>query len=601
MEFKFLVRNFFATRETGKSHILQHTPIKDFVASKGAWVTCLGLIALLSICLAGLVWVLRTPDEALPTFRKQFDSMRAIEAHWDKEILSLQLGIAPNYDSVTLAAQDLKIGLARLQASLGREKTFAPLQPNFQAYVDAVAHKDWLAEQVKASYAMLRNAVSVLPDAISDTFGQPDVLNPVGSTHQSISQLITEVVTGMASFTTSPTSLSRNVVQNRIDAARAAVLPLTPQLRASVERFLVQSEVAIRERQRGNELMLALTAVPTNAVAGKVQAELQSFDATRAARYMAFWYLTASLCGLLVMTFVTFVFVLRFRFAKLTRDNHMLHQVNVDVEEKLLQSAKLSALGQMVAGITHEINTPLAYVKAVFELIKERILAEHGLEAPDRDDELVQERREEMHILLEDGLHGLEEMTTLVRTMKNFSRMDRGQLESFSIEEGIESALLIARQQLKYVADVKREFDSVPEIVGSSSQLRQVLLNLIVNAADAMSETGRRGVLTLRTRSTSSDTVEIDVCDNGPGISEEQLGKIFDPFYTTKAVGKGSGMGLSICYRIVENHGGTITVNSKLGKGSIFTVTLPRQGEHHMAVEDRPFPSEDVRAPAQVA
>jgi signal transduction histidine kinase len=248
-----------------------------------------------------------------------------------------------------------------------------------------------------------------------------------------------------------------------------------------------------------------------------------------------------------------------------------------------MQSAKLSALGQMVAGITHEINTPLAYVKAVFELIKERMLV-----APEKivkdvanedDEEAAREAREELEILLDDGLHGIEEITTLVRTMKNFSRLDKGHIESFSVEEGLESALLIARSELKYVAEVKREFDSVPQIMGSPSQIRQVLLNLVVNAVDAMTAMDRRGILTLRTRITSSDTVQIDVCDNGPGIPEDVIGKIFDPFFTTKPVGQGTGMGLSICYRIVENHGGTITVSSKPGKGTVFTITLPRQGE----------------------
>jgi len=123
--------------------------------------------------------------------------------------------------------------------------------------------------------------------------------------------------------------------------------------------------------------------------------------------------------------------------------------------------------------------------------------------------------------------------------------------------------------------------------MGSPSQLRQVLLNLIVNAADAMKGMDRRGVLTVRTRLTSSDTVQIDVCDNGSGIPEDIAGRIFDPFFTTKAVGEGTGMGLSICYRIIENHGGTIAVNSKPGKGTVFTIVLPRQGEHFSRTEDQ--------------
>ncbi|MGO6747782.1 ATP-binding protein [Rhizobium ruizarguesonis] len=583
---------------------MTRTSIKDFAGSTGVWIACLGLITLLLVSLAGLVWVLRTPDDVLPTFRKQLETIRNTEAHWDAEILSLQLGIASNDDAVSTAARDLKLGLKKLQISLGANGSLAPLEPDLKNYVDLVAHKDWLSEQVKASYAMLRNAVTVLPTAVADSLGQAEVLQPVAGTNERMSDVITEVVTGMASYTTSPTAPLRDTVQTRIETTRAAARSLTPALQESVERLLAQTTVALRERQRGNDLMLALTAVPTTAAAAKMQADIQSLDELRRTQRNVLWYLAASLSGLLVLAFVTFVVALRFRFAKLDMENRLLQQANTDVEEKLVQSAKLSALGQMVAGITHEINTPLAYVKAVFELIKERVLLEPeyvGGILSDHDMDIAREKREEMQILLDDGLHGLSEMSTLVRTMKNFSRMDKGHIESFSVEEGIESALLLARPQLKYVCDIKREFDSVPEIMGSPSQLRQVLLNLIVNASDAMAEMGRPGILTLRTRITSSDTVEIDVCDNGPGIPEEHLSKIFDPFYTTKPVGKGTGMGLSICYRIIENHGGTITVNSRPGKGAVFTITLPRQDEKHLIPHNRLDLYEGDHDTAQVA
>ncbi|WP_162895107.1 ATP-binding protein [Rhizobium terrae] len=557
--------------------------IKDFTASKGFRIACVSLIALLSAGLGGVVWVMRSPDNSLPALQQQFDAIRSLEAQWDTEVLSLQLGIVANYDAVANGTRNIQLSLSRLRTTIAANPAFAPLQTDLQVYLEAVDRKSWLTEQVKASYAMLRNAVSVLPDAIAETFEQPAVMQPMATTTKRMSDLITEVVAGMMSFMTSPTPLLRNSVQERIATVRDQAQFLQPELVGSIERFLAQLEVTIRERQKGNELMLALTSVPTDAAATQVQAALRAMENTYAQRYSLFWYLSVIICAMILIVFIIFMFALKLSFAKLDEDNRMLQQANEDVEERLMQSAKLSSLGQMVAGITHEINTPLAYVKAVFELIKERLLEEDkarsNVSRGDSDDGLP--RGEELEMLLDDGLHGLNEIATLVRTMKNFSRMDKGIIESFSVEEGIESALLIAKPQLKYVAEVRREFDGVPAIMGSSSQLRQVFLNLIVNAAEAMAETGQRGLLTVRTRITSSDTVEIDVCDTGPGISEEQLNKIFDPFYTTKAVGKGTGMGLSICYRIIENHGGTIAVNSRPGKGAIFTITLPRQDEKH--------------------
>ena len=553
------------------------TPTNDLLSSKIAWIACVGLIAILSLGLAGIIWAMDSP-RTVGDFNNRFDTLRNLEANWDTEILSLQLGIAPNYDAVTLASRDLQLGLASLEESVSEDQSLAPLLPSLQAYHERVVEKDRLSEQVKASYAMLRNSATVLPTAIADAFSQPGILDPISGLNKRPSDLITEIITGMMSFTISPTQLSQDAVKAGISASQAVMPNLSEGLSASIQRFIAQVEVVIRERQRGNELMLAITAIPTDAAADMLQADIQSLEADDISLQRRLWDLALLLGAMLALAFACFVFVLSRRFAQLDKDNRMLQQVKEDAEEQLVQSAKLSALGQMVAGITHEINTPLAYVKAVFELIKERIMGDMDAAGPS-DTDVFRENREELQILLEDGLHGLEEITTLVRTMKNFSRLDKGLVESFSVEEGIESALLIARPQLKYVADIQREFDTVPPIMCSPSQIRQVLLNLVVNAAQAIATMEKRGILTVRTRITTSDTVVIDICDNGPGIPEENIGKIFDPFFTTKPVGEGSGMGLSICYRIIENHGGTITVNSKPGKGTVFTITLPRQGE----------------------
>ncbi|MFB9951865.1 ATP-binding protein [Rhizobium puerariae] len=560
---------------------MTYPTIRELFASRRSWAACIGLIVALSACLGWLVWRIQTTDRSASDFRSRFENIRALDGRWDREILSIQLGIAPNYDAVTQAARDMKMRLAALKEMVETHASLAGLQPAIEGYANAVNDKAWLSEQVKASYAMLRNSVSVLPNAISDSYRDADVLQILPGINKRAADLITETITGMVSFTISPTPLLRDAIQGRIATTRAAMQQMPADLARTVERFLVQIEVVVEERQRGNQLMLQVTEVPTAAAADRIQAQLVALENSDAGAEERLWNFALLVSALIVLSFAAFVFALRSRFAQLDNDNRMLIQANQDVEEQLMQSAKLSALGQMVAGITHEINTPLAYVKAVFELIKERVLSEFDNKQADEESRGT---HDELEVLLNDGLHGLEEMATLVRTMKNFSRLDKGHIESFSVEEGIESALLIARPQLKYVADVKREFDGVPSIMGSPSQLRQVILNLIVNAVDAMSTLDRRGTLTLRTRLTSSDTVQIDVADNGPGIPEDVLARIFDPFFTTKPVGEGTGMGLPICYRIIENHGGTITVNSKPGRGTVFTITLPRQDEKSPAL-----------------
>lgn len=543
-----------------------------FVRSRNGWLLCVGIIFVLMCSLGCLIWYAQRPNEALQAYRQRFEELRSFESHWDAGILSLQLGIAPNYDEVSTTARELDAGLTELTNATTANPSLAPVLSELRQYQSSIQEKTILFQQVKASYAMLRNAVAVLPAAIAECYAHPGVMAEIGSGNKRVSDLITESVNGVMSFLISPTPLLQREVDKRLVGLRQVVPATDSHLAEALTRLLGQIDVVVRERFKGNELSLKLDAVPTDANAELILTRLQDLKSGQEAAKRNLWIGATLVSTLIFAAFVALVFTLSQRFLKLNKDNVMLQKANENVEERLLQSAKLSALGQMVAGITHEINTPLAYVRAVFELIKERVVAEASSKGPEDE-----EAHEELVMLLDDGLHGLDEIATLVRTMKNFSRLDKGTIEPFSVEEGLESALLLAKPQTKYVAEIKREFDTVPLIMGSPTQLRQVFLNLIVNAADAIASTNRRGTLTLRTLMTSSDTVQIDICDDGPGIPEEDLMKIFDPFFTTKPVGHGTGMGLSICYRIIENHGGTIAINSRVGKGTVITLTLPRQ------------------------
>jgi len=268
-------------------------------------------------------------------------------------------------------------------------------------------------------------------------------------------------------------------------------------------------------------------------------------------------------------------------------------------EAQLLQTEKMSSLGQMVAGIAHEINTPLAYVKnslgsvaAKLPEVKKLIVETNKLlklmEAGSPDPATLQAQylsvRElvnhfaEQQVLAElgqlagDGLYGIDQISEIVLNLKNFSRLDRSKVSSFNLNEGLQSALLLAKHELKHLK-VNKQFSDIPAITCSPSQLNQVFLNLINNAAQATDATG--GEITLRTSTVDDTHVAVEIADNGKGIPPEIMSKIFDPFFTTKPVGKGTGLGLSISYKIVEQHGGRISVDSTVGKGTTFTILLP--------------------------
>jgi signal transduction histidine kinase len=273
---------------------------------------------------------------------------------------------------------------------------------------------------------------------------------------------------------------------------------------------------------------------------------------------------------------------------------------------QLVQAEKMSSLGQLVAGISHEINTPLLYLANNAELIQERLALTHDFvklcttafsikpeDFADRADYqanfvaalkevklLLRDAELEANVqeaedLARDSIEGLGELTEMARSLKDFSRLDRAPVASFDVNAGIDKTLLIAKNIVKHKATVSKFYGDIPEIECSPSQINQVFLNIITNAAQSIED---HGEIVITTRMHDEKHIAIRFEDNGCGIPEENLPKIRDPFFTTKEVGTGTGLGLSIVDEIIRSHSGDLLVESKVGKGSAFTVILPIKG-----------------------
>ena len=268
---------------------------------------------------------------------------------------------------------------------------------------------------------------------------------------------------------------------------------------------------------------------------------------------------------------------------------------NREKDQILIHNDKMASLGQVAAGVAHEINNPMGYITGNLGVLAryfdqfvryDQIIRESGQSmSQPQAAELICQGRESLGIshILDDGVdlisetrQGAERITEIVKNLKYFSRVDAPESEPVQLQSCLESALSIVQNELKYIATtIRKEYSETPEVLCHPGQLNQVFLNLLVNAGHAMTEFGE---ITLSCWH-DADYVYASVGDSGSGIPEEIIGRIFEPFFTTKEVGKGTGLGLSISYDIMRRHHGDLLVESVTGQGTTFTVKLPRTHE----------------------
>ncbi|NRF71819.1 ATPase [Aquincola sp. S2] len=281
----------------------------------------------------------------------------------------------------------------------------------------------------------------------------------------------------------------------------------------------------------------------------------------------------------------------------LIRTNESLLELNRKLQlaqDQLMQSEKLASIGQLAAGVAHEINNPVGYVFSNFGTL-ERYLADlfrmlgayeeaepllAGTPAARRLADLRREieldyLKEDVPTLMAESCEGIKRVRKIVQDLKDFSHVDaRQEWEWADLHKGIDSTLNIVNNEIKYKADVVREYGALPEIECLPSELNQVFMNLLVNAAHAVSK--ERGTIVIRSGVDAGGAAAwVEVEDDGCGIAKENLSRVFDPFFTTKPVGKGTGLGLSLSYGIVKKHGGRLEVDSEPGRGTRFRITLP--------------------------
>ena len=285
------------------------------------------------------------------------------------------------------------------------------------------------------------------------------------------------------------------------------------------------------------------------------------------------------------------------RTSMLKKSNRKLQEINKSLKEtqaQLSQAEKMASVGQLAAGVAHEINNPIGFVKSNVDSLQgyNDSFAEilHCLQQFIASDDVFERRKlnqkiqsllteHDINFILEDSIelikeskYGLERVSDIVSGMKAFSRADNDNKQWFNINNCIETTLKMVSNQLKYHCEISTQLDAnIPNIKINVGKIIQVLTNILVNAGQAIEENGKIAVKS----SMNNGFVEIAITDNGSGISKENIAQLFNPFFTTKPEGEGTGLGLSISFSIIREHGGEILVNSEIGVGTCFTLRLP--------------------------
>lgn len=548
--------------------------------------------------------------------RAEFRSLERLDARFNEEVARARLIVDVQRDVLYELLDEVAARMDDLVADAGPLAGIAPAMDTARAdYIAAMREKVELGREYERRNLRLVNALALIPSVSDELLAQLPVTDEYDPAIDFVNRFNKEILAyGML-----PNPTNIEAVEDMLYRVSQSDIALPDGAGTPFRRLASLGNAVLGDKQVVQTSLEKLLAFPTSERLGAIQSAYADARGARLAAAQQYRWALLAYAGLLLLGLAWLGWRLRASYRSLDTANDALRDANVELEQRvarrtehleqamadlkssqaqLVQSEKMASLGQMVAGVSHEINTPLGYVRSNNEIVSTSMQEVAMLLGSYRDalalldnpaadfeataralQELEQLKAElepdtlleELQQLVADNHHGLAQIGELVANLKDFSRLDRSRTEFVNLNDGLDAALNICQGQLKHRIEVVRDYGELPEIECAPSQVNQVFLNLITNAGQAMGDAGR---LTLITRH-EADRVLVRIRDTGAGMDEATRAQIFDPFFTTKPLGEGTGLGLAIVYRIVNEHGGRIVAASVPGRGTEFTVMLP--------------------------